>query len=144
MIVLDANVLLYAHNQAAPQHTPVVHWLKEIFLKEEAIGLPWVTAWAFLRIRTNQRLWPKPESPAAALSILHYWFSQPGVVLLNPGPRHGELLERLMEKHQVAGPLVTDAVLAALAMEHGATLASTDQDFSRFTDLRWVNPLAVQ
>jgi uncharacterized protein len=144
MILLDANILLYAHNTAAPQHGAITEWLKTTFLKEETIGLPWVTVWAFLRIRTNPRLWPNPESPAATLSILRYWFTQPGVVLVNPGSRHSELLNTLVDKHQVTGPLVTDAVLAALAIENGATLASTDQDFSRFTDLRWVNPLAAQ
>jgi uncharacterized protein len=81
------------------------------------------------------RLVPKPKSPAEVFSGLRIWSSQPGIVFLNPGPRHAEILKRLMTDHQIRGPLVTDAVLVALAIENGAILVSTDQDFSRFLAL---------
>src|ERR1019366_9814035 len=84
----------------------------------------------------------KPLEPKKAFEVIAHWVAQPGVIVVQPGPRHAELLERLVLTYGAAGPLVTDAVLAALAIEHGAVLASTDQDFRRFPELRWVNPLA--
>ena len=143
MILLDVNILLYAHNEAAPQHSTITNWVRKLFIDEEIIGLPWVSMWGFLRVRTNPRLWPTPDSPAVAFFMLQYWLSQPGVTVINPGRRHAEILQHLMDQHQITGPLVSDAVLAALAIENGATLASTDQDFSRFSGLRWVNPLTA-
>ena len=107
----------------------------------EIIGLPWVTAWAFLRICTNARIWSNPLPANKRSPFWAQWWDQPDVIALQPGPRHREILERLITEHNATGPLVTDAVLAALAIENGATLASTDQDFSRFRSLRWINPL---
>lgn len=82
-----------------------------------------------------------PLSAKRAFAILEEWIAQPGVVVLQPGPRHMEILKRLILEYSVTGPLVTDAILAALAIENGALLASTDQDFRRFAELRWINPL---
>ena len=141
MTALDANVLLYAYNADAPQHSAIVRWLKDLLASKEVIALPWVTIWAFVRICTNPRIWERPRSAEEAFGIVDEWIGQPGVVLLQAGPRHRELLGSLVSEHQAAGPLVTDAVLAALAIENGAALASTDQDFSRFKGLRWINPL---
>jgi uncharacterized protein len=100
-----------------------------------------VTIWAFIRISTNSRIWPNPRPVREALAIVGEWLAQSGVVPLQPGPLHAGILEKLVSDHGAIGPLVTDAVLAALAMEHGALLASTDQDFRRFPGLRWLNPL---
>jgi len=112
------------------------------FLKSgEMIALPWVTLWAFIRISTNSRVWANPRPVREAFAIVGEWLAQPGVVPLHPGPLHAEILEKLVSEYGATGPLVTDAVLAALAIEHGALLASTDQDFRRFPDLRWLNPL---
>lgn len=141
MTIIDANVLLYAYNADAPQHTAAAGWLENLSRGGETIGLPWATAWAFVRICTNERIWNRPLAPREAFSILGQWWDEPDVIALQPGPRHGELLEQLIAEHNATGPLVTDAVLAALAIENGATLASTDQDFSRFRQLRWTNPL---
>ena len=107
----------------------------------EPVGLPWVTIWAFVRIGTNSRIWPNPLPVARAFAIIGDWLAQPGVVPLNPGPLHARILEKLVRDHGAVGSLVTDAVLAALALEYGASLASTDQDFRRFPNLRWTNPL---
>lgn len=142
MTVIDANLLLYAYNSDAPQHDRIAVWLAELLASNEVVALPWVTIWAFIRICTNPRIWDTPRSAKDAFGIIGEWLAQPAVVLLQPGPRHWEILESLVREHQATGPLVTDAVLAALAIENGAFLASTDHDFSRFRSLRWVNPLS--
>jgi toxin-antitoxin system PIN domain toxin len=141
VILLDANILLYAYNKDAAHHLAAARWIKELFHGPEAIGLPWLTLWAFVRVSTNSRAWRNPATPKEAFQIVREWLALPGVVIVEPGPRHAELLERLAIDNRAAGPLTTDAALAALAIEHGATLASTDRDFSRFPDLRWVNPI---
>ena len=143
MTIIDANLLLYAYNADAPQHVAAAKWLGALLDSSEPIALPWVTIWAFVRISTNLRIWPNPLEAKQAFAIVREWVSQPGVIILQPGPRHAELLERLVSEHVATGALVTDAVLAALAMENGGVLASTDQDFGRFSGLRWVNPLAA-
>lgn len=95
----------------------------------------------FVRISTNPKAWSFPIPVHAVFGLIRDWLAQPGDVIVHPGPRHAELLERLVTECRAAGPLVSDAVLAALAIENGAVLASTDRDFSRFPDLRWVNPV---
>ena len=142
MIIVDANVLLYAFNADAPEHGASAKWLQQVLAGTETIGLPLVTVWAFLRISTNSRLWPDPLPASDAFRIVNELLSLPGVILLQPGARHLEILEGLVKKCRATGPLLTDAVLAALALEHGAALASTDRDFSRFDGLRRINPIA--
>lgn len=141
MILIDANILLHAYDEFAPDHNVCRVWLEREFSGVDQIALPWVTLWAFIRISTNRKITRTPIDPQVAFDLTKQWLSIPGVVVLQPGPRHGEILERLAIKHQVAGPLLTEAVLAAIAMEHGAALASVDQDFARFKELRWINPL---
>ena len=106
------------------------------------VGLPWITVWAFLRLVTNVRVWPKPISVDDAFAAIHEWLARPNLAIIHPGARHIELLEKLVRDGNASGSLASDAALAALALENGATLASTDRDFSRFPGLRWVNPLA--
>ena len=142
MTVLDANLLIYAYNEDAPQHRAAVKWLEQLLNGPDLIGLPWTTLWAFIRIATNTRAWPKPISVANAFAAIDELLDRPNVAVLHPGPRHRELLEKLVREGNASGPLVSDAVLAALAMENGAELASTDRDFSRFRGLRWIDPLA--
>jgi toxin-antitoxin system PIN domain toxin len=141
MTILDANLLLYAYNSDAPQQAAAARWLTKLLKSGERVALPWVTIWAFVRIATNSRIWANPLPAKRAFAIVRDWASQPGVAVLEPGPRHAELLERLVIMYGATGGLVTDAVLAALALENGATLASTDQHFRRFSELRWINPL---
>ena len=143
MTVVDANLFLYAYNADAPQQWAAAEWLTKLLESGESIGLPWVTLWAFIRISTNSRIWTNPRPAAEAFAIVRDWLAQPGVVALQAGPLHLEILERLMRDHGAVGSMASDAVLAAIAMEHGASLASTDQDFRRFTGLKWVNPLGV-
>ncbi len=142
MTIIDANILLYAYNADAPQQSAVAHWLTGLFKSDDVIALPWITIWAFIRICTNHKIWDHPKPVKEAFGIIDEWLAQPAVTLLHPGPRHRQLLEALVVDHQATGSLLTDAVLAALAIENGAVLASTDQDFSRFHGLRWVNPLS--
>jgi uncharacterized protein len=141
MTIIDANLLLYAYNADAPQQPMAAQWLAELLASGEMIALPWVTIWAFIRIGTNSRIWPNPRPAREAFAIVGEWLAQPGVVPLQPGPLHAEILEKLIVDHGATGAMITDAVLAALAMEYGARLASTDQDFRRFPELRWLNPL---
>jgi len=142
MIVLDANILLYAWNQDAPQHSAVISWVENLVDSGTLVGLPWVTTWGFLRVSTNHRLYPRPATPSEAHDYLSDWLSIPNVLIVQPGPRHFDILKSYMTEFRVTGPDVTDAVLAALTTEHGATLASTDRDFGRFSGLSWINPLS--
>jgi toxin-antitoxin system PIN domain toxin len=141
VILLDVNILLYAYNKDAANYTAAAWWIKHLFQGSEAIGLPWITLWGFVRLATNPRVWPNPKTPKEAFEIVREWLALPGVVVVQPGPRHAEILERLVVDNRAAGPLTTDAALAALAIEHGATLASADRDFNRFEGLRWLNPI---
>lgn len=143
MICVDANVLLYAYQREAPQHQPCREWLEEAFSGPAPVLLPWQTLLAFLRIITNPRVYHEPLSMREAASILSSWLALPAVTVCEPGERFWEILQRLMDAGQVTGPLVTDAALAALSIEHGCTLYTTDADFSRFPGLRWRNPAAA-
>ncbi len=141
MILVDANLLLYAYDSAAPEHPRARRWLEDVLAKPEPVLLPWHSVYAFLRIATNPRAWRSPLTILEAREIVDEWLSLPNVVVPSPGERHWEILRELLADGQCHGPLVTDAVLAALAMEHGAELCTNDRDFSRFPKLRVVNPL---
>ena len=143
MIVLDANVLIYAYNDQAPQHEAASTWLAGVLNAAEPVGLPWTSIWAFLRVMTSKKIWQTPGSPERAFGVVRELLEQPLVVLMNPGPRHAELLEALVTEQRAIGPLVSAAALAALTIENGAVLASTDRDFSRFSNLRWIDPLVA-
>jgi len=141
MIVVDANLLLYAYDTRAAQHDASRQWLERVLSGPEFVRFAWVTIWAFLRISTNPAVFANPLSMAEAEAAVTAWFEQPRVDVLEPAERHWEILRELLVKAQVRGPLVMDAVLAALAIEHGATLQTADGDFARFPGLRWENPL---
>lgn len=118
-------------------------WFERLLNSSDWVGLPWVTIWSFLRITTNPKIFSRPLTPAQAFQAIDACVELPNVALLQPGPRHRQILERLITRGQASGPMVTDAVLAAIAIEQGATLASTDRDFSRFPGLDWLNPLEL-
>lgn len=143
MILLDVNILLYAYDRSAPNHKQARRWVESAFSGPETVILPWITIWAFLRIGTNARLQRRPFIGEEAFSIIESWLELDNVVVANPGPRHAALLQRLVLECQASGPLLTDAALAALALEQGASLVSTDHDFSRFP-VEWINPLSPQ
>jgi toxin-antitoxin system PIN domain toxin len=142
VIVLDVNILLYAYDATAPLHDRARTWLEGVFSGDEPIGLPWQTVGAFLRIATNLNLPGPHATPQEAGAVVDRWLEHPLVMLLTPGDHHWPLLREMMIEGQARGPLVTDAQLAALAIENGGVLYSSDRDFARFPRLRWVNPLS--
>jgi toxin-antitoxin system PIN domain toxin len=141
VIVIDANILLYAYDSASLDHEAARNWLEDALAGYEAVGLSWVTLLAFLRISTNPRARKDPYSLAEANAIVSQWLDRAIASVVHPGERHWEILKDLLVEGQASGRLVTDAHLAALAIEHGATLCSTDRDFTRFPGLRLLNPL---
>jgi uncharacterized protein len=143
VILVDANLLLYAYHPRAEQHDKSRAWLEAVLSGPELVRFAWLTLWAFLRIATNPRVFDRPLSPDEAEAAVSAWLAQPAAGILEPGERHWEILCTLIRDGQAVGPLVMDAVLAALALEHGATLCTTDRDFSRFSSIRWMNPLVA-
>ena len=141
LIVLDSNILIYSADASSPFNERAKEWLEGLFSGSDRVGLPWVTVWSFLRITTNHRLFNHPLSVEAAETVVSDWLSHPSCLVIEPGPRHFQILFELVNRYQAAGPLLSDAVLAALALEHGGRLASTDRDFARFEKLNWLNPL---
>jgi toxin-antitoxin system PIN domain toxin len=141
VIVIDANILLYAYDSSSAHHEVARGWLESILSRPEPVGLAWMTVLAFLRISTNPRAFQHPFSVTEAVAIVSGWLDRPMVTLLGPGERHWEILRDLLLEGQAPGPLVMDAHLAALAIEHGATLSTSDRDFARFPGLRLHNPL---
>lgn len=142
MIFIDANLLLYAYDAGHERHAAARAWLEESLEGEEEIRIPLVSALAFIRIGTNPSVFRVPLEPAAAVGIVEDWLDHPGVELGLPTDRHWPTMRRLTREGQARGALVTDAHLAALTMEHGATLCTTDRDFARFEGLRFTNPIA--
>lgn len=144
MILVDANLLLYAYDPRSEWHAASRQWLEQTVSGAALVRLAWLTVWAFLRISTNPRVYERPLSIAEAEGHVASWLAQPSVGILDPGERHWEIVARLLHDGQATGPLVMDAALAAIAIEHGATLCTTDRDFARFPALRWVNPLTAR
>ena len=142
MILIDANLLLYAYDPRSREHEASKAWLEASLSGSPLVRFAWLTLWAFLRISTNSRVFERPLSAAEAEQAVSSWLAQPAAGILEPGERHWDILRRLTQGGQATGPLVMDAALAAIAIEHGATLCTTDRDFARFAGLRWVNPLA--
>ena len=144
MILVDANLLIYAYHPRAVQHRASREWLESVLSGEELVRFAWLSLWAFLRITTNPRVFEQPLTASEAHQAISSWLAQPVAGILDPGERHWQILATLMDQGQTAGPLVMDAVIAAIAIEHGATLCTTDQDFSRFRNLKVKNPLQDQ
>ena len=141
MILLDANILVYAHVKSFPQHELARGWLDEQLNGFAPVGIPWASATAFLRLVTNARIFEHPEPVADAWRQMRDWLSAATVRVPEPTDRHVEILGELLALPGVNANLVPDAHLAALALEHGLTLCTTDGDFARFPGLRWMNPL---
>ena len=142
MILVDANVLLYAYQPRSEFHQRCRAWVEEAFSGEEPVCLAWVTVLAFIRISTNPRIFEQPLLAAEATAAVSSWLERPTVSVLEAGERCWEIFRRLLVEAQVSGPLVMDAFLAALALENGATLVTTDRDFTRFPNLKLRNPAA--
>ena len=141
MILVDANLLIYAVNRDLPDHPKSKAWLEAQLGGAELVGLPWVVLLAFLRICTNRRVFEKPLSVPSSLNYIDQWLGQPPVRPLAPGPHHWGILRELLIANGTGGNLTTDSHIAALAIEHGCAVYSADNDFKRFTGVRHVNPL---
>jgi toxin-antitoxin system PIN domain toxin len=141
VILIDANLLLYAYNPSFAWHARARRWLEETLSRPEPVRLTSATILAFLRIGTNPRAFEHPLSIDEAVAIASEWLELPMVALLEPGERYWDILKELLAATQVRAALVMDAHLAAIAIEHGAALCTTDRDFGRFAGLRTINPL---
>jgi toxin-antitoxin system PIN domain toxin len=140
--LVDVNILIYASDRRSSQHTVARDWLDEHLTAAVALGMPWVSLLGFLRLSTNPRIMPRPLSMSAAWEQVAAWLACEPVWIPQPTERHSDVLGELLALPGVHGNLVSDAHVAALAIEHGLTLCSTDGDFARFPELSWRNPLA--
>lgn len=140
-VLVDANILLYAYDSANDHHSVVRRWLETEISSGRPVRLALVTLLAFVRIASAQHIFKQPLSAAEACAIIDSWLEMPNVRILHPGPQTWQHLGAICTDADAKGPLVMDAHLAALALEHGAVIATTDRDFRRFT-VRTTNPLA--
>jgi len=141
MMLVDANILLYAEDAASPRHDQARVWWDEQLSGPGPVCLCWSVIDAFIRIGTNPRVFAVPRTLPQALRRVESWMAQPCVRIVTPTERHWEVFHRMLVEGQAAANLVSDAHLAALAIQHGCVLMSTDADFARFPGLKWKNPL---
>jgi toxin-antitoxin system PIN domain toxin len=144
MKIVDTNLLIYAYVPSLEQHAAAKRWLEETLTADESVGLAWVSVLGFVRVVTSPRIFRVPLLLDRAVAVVDEWFQQQSVEVVLPTPRHWSTLREMVTVGQAGGNLATDAHLAALAIEHGATLYTTDRDFSRFPGVRVVNPLVEQ
>lgn len=144
MILVDANLLLYAVNQDLPQHKEARKWWETVLSGKTPVALAWVVILAFLRVSTNPRIFEHPLDIESATDYVDEWLNIPCVQYISPGHSHWKTLQHLITQCGTGGNLTTDAHLAALAIEHGYTIYSADNDFKRFVGLTHINPLVVR
>lgn len=140
MLLVDANVLLHAVNERSREHAAARDWLRRALDGDEAVALAWTVVLAFLRLSTHPTVFPRPLAPGAAAEVIERWLRSPPVVAVEPTRRHLSLLHGLLDRSGAGGNLVGDAHLAALALEHGATVVSFDRDFARFDGVALQRP----
>jgi toxin-antitoxin system PIN domain toxin len=141
VIIVDANLLLFAYDSASPHQAAAAGWLERTIAEEE-VGLAHSSVLAFLRIGTHPSVFARPMSRDDVFAVVQSWFDEPSVRAVNPTAQHWTVMRDLATRGQAKGPLLIDAHLAALAIEHGATLCSVDRDFARFPGLRFVDPIS--
>ncbi len=142
MKILDVNLLIYAVNRDSPLHAKAKRWLEQSLVEEEPLGFSWLVILAFVRLTTRSGLFQKPFTIGRAFHLVDEWLEQPCARIVQPGQRHLSILRELLTPFGTAGNLTSDAHLAALAIEQSAQLYSCDNDFARFPNLRWKNPLS--
>lgn len=140
-MLVDANILLFAVDESSAFHASAARWLIAQLNGPRRVGLPWQSLGAFLRIGTHPRAAERPLSPDEAWSHVEDWLAADAAWIPEPTERHAEVLGSLVRSYQLRGNLISDAQLAALAIEHGLTVCSADSDFARFSEIRWENPL---
>jgi toxin-antitoxin system PIN domain toxin len=136
----DINVLLYAQNPDVAQHEACRRWLEDSLSGTETVGLPWIVVIGFIRLSTSARVFPMPMRSDEAIGAVRSWLEQPNATTVAPGPRHLAILAAMLDRVGNAAGLTTDAHIAAIASEHGATVVTCDTDFHRFPDLRVLDP----
>ncbi len=140
MRLVDANVLLYAVNEAEPHHAEARRWLDASLNGAETVGFSWAVLLAFVRLSTKIGLFPRPLSVDAATGVVRLWIGEGPGVVVEPTARHLDVVAGLLRASGTGGNLTSDAHLAALAVEHDATIVSYDRDFQRFEGVRWSEP----
>lgn len=140
-MLVDANLLLYVVDERAPRHRNALNWFSEALAGDRRVGLPWLSLSAFVRIATNPRALTQALTAAEAWHVVVDWLECENTWIPSPTERHAAILGDLIVRYDLRGNLVTDAQLAALAIEHGLTVFSADTDFARFREVEWVNPL---
>lgn len=143
MKIVDANVLLYAVNSASEHHRSSRQWLDDALSGADRVGLAWTPLLAFIRLTTKVGLFPSPLQPQEAMERVSEWLAAPGAVMVGPTARHAGILAELLARVGAGGNLVNDGHLAALAIEHRASIVSYDNDFGRFPGVRWQTPDAL-
>lgn len=141
MIIPDLNLLLYAHNTEDPRHDAARLWWMNSLTSKETIGIPLAVSVGFIRLATNPSVLSPPMTSGQAVALVKEWFRNPRVIQLDSGVNHFDHLEQCLDAAGKAGSLVTDAHIAALALDHDAEIHSADQDFGLFPNVRWRNPL---
>jgi toxin-antitoxin system PIN domain toxin len=141
MIAPDANLFIYANDPVSPFHSKSLPWLENLLTSSEPVGIPILSIYGFMRFVTNARIASTPISFKQATEIVDSWLALPHVRILYPGDRHWGLLKQLGVETRASGNFITDAAIAAIALEYGATVHTNDRDFARFSGLRWLNPL---
>ncbi|HET7624280.1 MAG TPA: type II toxin-antitoxin system VapC family toxin [Verrucomicrobiae bacterium] len=142
MILVDANLVLYAEDSLSEHHETARTWWDAQLSGLDSVGLCWPVLSAFIRIGTNTRLHQRPLTLKEAAERVQSWFNQPCVRIVQPTDQHWTIFQQMLQSGKATGNLVSDAHLAALAVEHNCTLYSTDTDFARFKGLKWKNPIS--
>ncbi|MFN7148063.1 MAG: type II toxin-antitoxin system VapC family toxin [Microthrixaceae bacterium] len=140
MKLVDANVLIYAVNEDAPHHAAARDWLDHALSGAATVGFSWTVLLAFVRLITKAELFDAPLSVDDAFHQVDQWLAAPAAVVIEPTARHADVLRSLLSERGAGGNLVTDAHLAALAVEHRGEIVSFDRDFDRFAGVRWERP----
>ncbi len=142
MIAVDTNILVYAHREESPFYRAALRRIMELAEGPSAWAIPWPCLHEFLTVVTHPRIYARPTPARQVIEQIDDWLKSPTLVLLAESQSHWETLQKLLEAGRVVGPLVHDAKIAALCLQHGVReLWSADRDFSRFPSLRVVNPL---
>lgn len=144
MIIPDANLLLYAYDSDSPFHRAASRWWSGLLSRPEPVGLSPVVVFGFLRLATHPKVFDRPMTVAEATARISTWLGRPNVRVLYPGPEYLPSVCQLLAAAGTAGNLVTDAQIAALALEYDAEVHSADTDFARFAGVRWINPLSAE
>lgn len=139
-MLVDANVLLYSVDEASPFHVRARDWMAEALNGDKRVGIPWQSLWAFVRIATNPRALSEPLTPVEAWEYVENWIDAPATWIPAPGRGHRAILRGLLADKDLRAGLVTDAVLAAICIEHGLAIVSADSDFARFPEIVRINP----